>query len=103
VTKPKISEDQAQELLKIVRYALDEHEWCEYPVHVDPRCGTGHSAHCDSMKEDPQMNDRRQVPCRGCRMAAKAEKAAKWRLPYDREPLPLYPGWGFDPNQEVKE
>ncbi len=66
MTRPKISDEQAQQLLDVVRYTLDFHEWCEMPRVKDPRCGEMHYQNC---AEDP---------CSGCREESVARKAAKW-------------------------
>lgn len=71
MTKPKIDEKRAQDLLDVVRYALDNHEWCEYPPHVDPFCGQVHGTDCASLKDGTK--------CEGCRTKEKAERAARWR------------------------
>lgn len=70
MTKPKISDKQAQTLLEVVRYTLDVHEWCEQPPHDCGACGHRHYMDCDG--DDVNV-------CEGCSMRRKAEAAAKWR------------------------
>jgi hypothetical protein len=60
MTKAKASEARAQELLTVVRYVLDNHEWCEYPL---VKCAEGHTYSQMCVKP----------ACPGCKMRERAE------------------------------